>query len=145
MVTLSKGFQFQFGSRELYFHFYFVSSYQSSMHSLAKCLFQPWILLNCVPEQRYQRIREWMQMDSNRTIRSSKRNKRHPRIIAMASIHSAQLRILIFANDAHWVISRAVCVLRLITMADSRTERLCILLPASIKPSCITHMYLIHL
>jgi len=28
-------------------------------------------------------------------------------------------------------------------MADSRTERLHILLPVSIRPSCIGHMYLI--
>ena len=42
-------------------------------------------------------------------------------------------------------IEMAVRVLRLISMADSRTERLRVLLPASIRPSCIAHMYLIHL
>ena len=36
----------------------------------------------------------------------------------------------------HWAISRAVCVLRLISMADSRTERLRVLLPASIRLYC---------
>ena len=38
-----------------------------------------------------------------------------------------------------------VHVLRLVSMADSRTERVGVLLPASIRPSCIACMYLIQL
>ena len=63
-------------------------------------------------------------------------------IVAMASIHDAETRV---PSDAHWAISRVACVLRLASMADSRTERLCVLLPASIRPSCIACMYLIQL
>ena len=38
---------------------------------------------------------------------------------------------------------RAVYVLRLVSTTDSRTERLhMLLLPVSIRPSCIAHMYL---
>ena len=66
----------------------------------------------------------------------------HVPIVAVASIHSTWMRV---AADAHWAISRAVCVLRLISTIDSRTQRLLILLPASIRPSCITVMYLIQL
>ena len=38
-------------------------------------------------------------------------------------------------------ISRAVHVLRLNSMADSRTERLRVQLPVSIRPSFIAHMH----
>ena len=62
--------------------------------------------------------------------------------VVMASIHDAETRV---PSDAHWAISRVACVLRLASMADSRTERLCVLLPASIRPSCIACMYLIQL
>ena len=84
-------------------------------------------------------LKQLLPSNSSCTIGSSKQNKHRPRIVAAASIHSAQIHALIIATDAHWAISRPVCVLRLISTADSRTERLCILLPASIRPSCITH------
>lgn len=62
-------------------------------------------------------------------------------IVAMASIHDAETRV---PSDAHWAISRVACVLRLASMADSRTERLRVLLPASVRPSCDPLMYLIN-
>ena len=69
--------------------------------------------------------------------------RRHPWIVATASTHSTGMCVLIIPTDAHWAISRAVHVLRLVSTVDSRAERLCILLPASIRPSCIARMYLI--
>ena len=74
---------------------------------------------------------------------SSEQNKSHPRIVFTASIHGARTCVLIIVINAQCVISRVVRVLRLTSMADSRTERLCILLPVSIRSGCITHMYLI--
>ena len=47
------------------------------------------------------------------TIRSSQQNKQHPQIVAAAGMHGA-----------HWAISRPFHVLRLVFMADSRSERL---------------------
>ena len=46
--------------------------------------------------------------------------------------HRAQTCIQIIADDDHQASTRAVCVLRLIFTADSRTEILCVLLPVSI-------------
>ena len=48
-------------------------------------------------------------------------------------------------NNSPWRVQRLFHVLRLVSTADSRTERLCVLLPASIRPSCIARMYLIQL
>ena len=62
--------------------------------------------------------------------------KRAPWIVATTSEHGAQMRMLILAANAHWAISRAVCVLRLVSAADSRTKRL----PLSIRLFCITHI-----
>ena len=66
-------------------------------------------------------------------------------------------RTNLIAADAHWAISRVVCVLRLVSMADSRNERLRVLigidydsiapgairtkLPASIRPSFIAFFF----
>ena len=55
----------------------------------------------------------------------------------MASMHSARTHVLIIPTIAHWAISSAVHVLRLVSTANSRTERLCILLPASIMAICM--------
>ena len=63
------------------------------------------------------------------------------------SISSARTHTLIHVvpTNTHWAIFRAVQVLRLVSMTDSRTERLRVLLPVSIRPSCIAHMNLIQL
>ena len=66
----------------------------------------------------------------------------HPWIVAMASTCSAQTSVLIIPP---WRVQRLFHVLRLVSTADSRTERLCVLLPASIRPSCIACMHLIQL
>ena len=55
----------------------------------------------------------------------------------MASMHSAQTHVLIIPTIAHWAISSAVHVLRLVSTANSRTERLHVLLPASIMAICM--------
>ena len=80
-------------------------------------------------------------MNNSRKIRSSEQNKRYHGIIAVATFCGAQIRLLIIAADAHWAFSRAVHVLRLVSTADSRIERLQILLPVFIRPSCIACMY----
>ena len=70
--------------------------------------------------------------------------RRRRRIVAAATMCGAQTPILIITTDAHWAISRPAHVLRLVSMADSRTKSLCVLLSASIMPICITHTYLFH-
>ena len=71
-------------------------------------------------------------------------SKINPQIVAAATMRRAQTCILIIPTDASWAISWAVRVLRLVSTADSRTERLRILLPASIRPSYDHLMYLIN-
>ena len=51
------------------------------------------------------------------TIRSSEWNKRHPKIVATPSISGTCTHL--------WILSGAVHVVRCISTADSRTERLC--------------------
>ena len=46
--------------------------------------------------------------------------------VTPASTCDAQMCVLIIPVNTYWPISRAVCVLRLVSMADSRTERLCV-------------------
>ena len=79
---------------------------------------------------------------SNRscTIGSSEQNKRRPQIVAAVTICSTRTCVLIFV--ATLPCSWAVCVLRPISTADSRTGRLRVLLPVSIRPNCIPRMYL---
>ena len=47
------------------------------------------------------------------------------------------------SDDGHWASARAVRVVQLFSMADSRTERLRVLLPASNSLRCIAHTYLV--
>ena len=49
----------------------------------------------------------------------------------------------IISDDGHWASTRLFCVVQLISMTDSRTERLYVLLTASNSRHHITHMYLI--
>ena len=49
----------------------------------------------------------------------------------------------IVSDDSHWASTRAVCVVRLVHMADSRTERLRLQLTASNSRHFIAPMYLI--
>ena len=49
----------------------------------------------------------------------------------------------IISDDGHWASARAVCVARLVSMDDSRTKRLCLLLTASNSRHCIVRTYLI--
>ena len=51
----------------------------------------------------------------------------------MASICVSQTRVQIIANNGHQVSAKAVCVPRLNSAADNRTERLHVPLPASIS------------
>ena len=54
-------------------------------------------------------------------------------------MRGAHTRVLI-AADAH---SRPVCVLRLVSTADNKTERLRVLLSASIMAICIARMFIV--
>ena len=47
------------------------------------------------------------------------------------------------SDDSHWASARAVRVVQLFSMADSRTERLHVLLPASNSRRCIALTYLV--
>ena len=47
-------------------------------------------------------------------------------------------------DDHHRASTRTVCVIQLVSMADSRTKRLCVLLTAS-NSHCIAHTWLIQL
>ena len=75
-------------------------------------------------------------------------NSWHSRLLAMDDICGThrQVCVQIIADDGRRASARAVCFLRLVSMsistADHTTEKLCILLPASIRPSCIAGMYL---
>ena len=59
------------------------------------------------------------------------------------SSHDTRTCVQIISDDGHQACARAVGVLRLDTMADSRTERLCELLSVSNSRHCITRTYLI--
>ena len=54
------------------------------------------------------------------------------KMLPLSSVCSKQTRTQINATDGQWASARAVCVLRLVFMADSRTERLSILYSTSI-------------
>ena len=79
-------------------------------------------------------------LNTSRTIGNSEGNKHSPWIVAMASAYGTQMHV---PADAYWAISRDVRVLRLVSTSQRETEMLRILLPASIRLSCITSMYLI--
>lgn len=79
------------------------------------------------------------------TIRSSKQNKCRPRILATISTCGTRMCILRIVTDTHWAIARIVCVLRLVSKADSRkqdweAERM-LTTAHFLRPSCIIHMY----
>ena len=55
------------------------------------------------------------------------------------------MRISLMTVTGHWASARAVRVVQLLSMADNRTERLRVLLPASNSRHCIARTYLIQL
>ena len=61
---------------------------------------------------------------------------------ALDSICGTQTCVQICVADVHQTSARAICVLWLVSADDSRTERLHVLLTASIRPSYITCTYL---
>ena len=63
----------------------------------------------------------------------------------MATIGGTHTRMQIVYDYGHWTSARAVCVVQLVSMADSRTEKLRLLLTESNNHHCIVHMYLIQL
>ena len=63
-----------------------------------------------------------------------------PRIVAAASKRDMHTRVRIISDDGHHA-SQAIHVVRAVSMADSRTERLHILLTASSNHHRLTHMY----
>ena len=58
-------------------------------------------------------------------------NKCRPRIAAAASKHGTCTRVRMISDDCHHASARTVRVVRVIPTADSRTERLCVLLTVS--------------
>ena len=58
-------------------------------------------------------------------------NKRRFRIVAAANKRSTRTCVRIISDDGHHTSARTVCLVRVIYTADSRTERLCVLLTAS--------------
>ena len=79
---------------------------------------------------------------SSCTIGSSERNKRCPWIVAAASIHCTHTHMRIISDDDQQTSARAVCVVRFVSTADSRTEKLYILLTAS--NSCHVTVLFVH-
>ena len=59
--------------------------------------------------------------NSSHAIRSSERDKRRPWIVAVASMCGTQTRMWIVSDDGYQASARAVCVVRLVSTADSRT------------------------
>ena len=53
------------------------------------------------------------------------------RIVAAATIRDTRTHMQIISDDGQWASTRAVHVVRLVSMADSRTERLHLQLTAS--------------
>ena len=51
-------------------------------------------------------------------------NRRRPRIVAAATIRGTHTLMQIFSDDVHRTSARAVCDVKLVSTADSRTERL---------------------
>ena len=83
--------------------------------------------------------------NSSCTIRNSERNKHRPRIVAAASKRGTRTRVRIISDDGHYASTRTVCVVRAVPTADSRTERLRILLTASSNCHRLTRTYCIQL
>ena len=57
------------------------------------------------------------------TVGDSERNKHRPQIVAVASLCSTCTRMRIVSDDNHWASVRAVCVVRLVFTANSKTEK----------------------
>ena len=72
-------------------------------------------------------------------------NRCHPRIVATPTIRGTRTCMRIVSDDGRRASARAVRVLQLVSTADSRIERLCLLLTASNSRHCITRAYLIQL
>ena len=67
-------------------------------------------------------------------------NKRHPQIVAAASKCGMCTRVQMISGDGHHTSTRTVCVVQVVPTADSRTERMRVLLTVSSKPS-LSHLY----
>ena len=77
--------------------------------------------------------------------KSLEQNKYRPRIVAAASKYSTHTRARMISDDSRHASARTVHVILVIPMADSRTERLCMLLTASGNCHNVTRTYLIQL
>ena len=82
-------------------------------------------------------------LNSSCTIWSSEWNQRCPRIVAVASKRGTRTHEWMISDDCHHASARTVCVVRVISTADSRTERLRVLLTASSNHHRLTRTYLI--
>ena len=70
-------------------------------------------------------------------------NQRCPRIVAVASKRGTRTHEQMISDDSHHASTRTVCVVRVIPTADSRTERLRVLLTVSSNHHRLTRTYLI--
>ena len=59
------------------------------------------------------------------------RNEHRPRIVATASKRVMHTRVQMISDNAHHARARTVCVVQVLPTADSRTERLRVLLTVS--------------
>ena len=66
-----------------------------------------------------------------------------PQLEAAATTCGTCTHVQIISDDGHRANTRAVCVVRLISTADSRTERLCLLLTA--PKSSLYRSYVLYL
>ena len=49
--------------------------------------------------------------------------RRCPQIVPVATIRGTRTHMQIISDDSHWASTRAVCVVRLVSTANNRTER----------------------
>ena len=72
-------------------------------------------------------------------------NRHHPQIhvVATARKHGTLTHVQMISDNGHYTSARTVCVVQVVPMADSRTERLRVLLTVSSNRHCLTRMYLI--
>ena len=65
--------------------------------------------------------------------------------MASTGIHGTRTRVEIISDNGHQASAKAICVVRVVSTADSRTERLCVLQTASSDCYGLTRAYLIKL
>ena len=78
-------------------------------------------------------------------LEALEQNKRCAQIVAATSKRVTRMRVRMLSDDGHHASARTVCVVRVVPTADSRTERLRVLLIATSNLHRLTRRYLIQL